>query len=492
MAWSKPILIVACCCLSIQWNLAMAAEVDEVLSTEQILSHPEFKGALAAVDAWIEGVQIYDKVPGVSVGIIHDQDLIWKKGYGYSNLEAKRPADEDTLYSICSISKLFTAIGVMQLRDEGKLRLRDSVKDHLDWFNVKQVHEDSGPVTIESLLTHSSGLPRESNFPYWNGPDFPFPTRQQMIDRLGEQETLYPSQLYFQYSNLALTLAGEIIQARSGQDYEQYIVNKILEPLGLSGTRTYYPEEMRGAELAIGYAGIGRSGIREPVQPFFTRGITPAAGFTSSVNDLAKFASWQFRLLEGGGDEVLNANTLREMHRVHWVDPDWKTTWGIGFNVRRVDDSTIVSHGGGCPGYITSFSMVPKQKIAAVVLTNAGDGPAGNIAVQILKTIGQALKESKTVQKEELPDFSMYEGNYEQPPWGGEIAVRQWGKKLVVINIPSNELDESMVKLEHDSGHTFIRLTDDDERREPWVFVMGDDGLAKRILRHSVYVNRIE
>jgi CubicO group peptidase (beta-lactamase class C family) len=214
----------------------------------------------------------------------------------------------------------------MQLRDAGKLRLGDSVNQHLDWFNIEQAHAGSGPITIESLLTHSSGLPRESDFPYWNGPDFPFPTREQLIDRLATQETLYPAQHYFQYSNLALSLAGEIIQERSGQDYGDYIKGQILEPLGLSSTRIYYPVEMRGKQLAIGYTGMHRSGMREPVDPFFTRGITAAAGFTSSVNDLASFASWQFRLLENGGKEVLDANTLREMHRVHWVDPDWETT----------------------------------------------------------------------------------------------------------------------------------------------------------------------
>ena len=469
-----------------------SSEEDEPLSADQFLAHPEVRGALAAIDAWIEGAQIYDKIPGVSVGIVRDQDLIWTSGYGYSNVEGERRADADTVYSICSISKLFTAISIMQLRDAGELELRDSVSSHLDWFNIKQEHVEAGPITIEGLLTHSSGLPRESDFPYWNGPDFPFPTRQQMIDRLNTQATLYPTQQYFQYSNLALTLAGEIVQQRSGQEYQEYVQENILEPLGLSSTRTYYPEEMRGDELAIGYTGMHRSGEREPVNPFFTRGITPAAGFTSSVSDLARFASWQFRLLENGGDEVLNVNTLREMHRVHWVDPDWETTWGIGFSVRQADDRTVVGHGGGCPGYITNFSMVPKEKIAIIVLTNAGDGPAGNIARNSLNTIIAASNEAKTPPEEEVPDFSMYEGNFDSRPWGGEVAIRQWGDQLVVIGIPSDDLDEAMIKLRHETDDTFVRLTDDDEPREPWVFEMTDDGTAERILRHSVYLNRID
>ena len=100
--------------VSVVLTLTAASPVvgeDEPPTTEQILAHPEVVGALAVIDAHLEGVKIYEKVPGISVGIVLDQDLIWQSGYGYSNLETKRPADADTLYSICSISKLFTAIG---------------------------------------------------------------------------------------------------------------------------------------------------------------------------------------------------------------------------------------------------------------------------------------------------------------------------------------------------------------------------------------------
>jgi len=457
-----------------------------------VSAHPEVQGALRALDAWIEGVQIYDRVPGISAGIVVGPDLVWTGSYGYSNLEAKRPAGPDTLYSICSISKLFTSIGIMQLRDAGKLRLSDPVADHLDWYSIEQSYDDSPPVTIETLLTHSSGLPRESDFPYWVGPEFPFPSRDEVIARLRQQKTLYPAQRYFQYSNLALTLAGEIIRERSGQDYEEYVSERILEPLGLDNTRPYYPEHLRGDMLAIGYTGMHRSGRRDPVKPFFTRGITPAAGFTSSVRDLAAFAGWQFRLLEQGSDDVLSANTLREMQRVHWVDPDWDTTWGLGFSVSRDDDMTLVGHGGGCPGYITQFLMNPKEQVAAIVLTNAGDGPAGNTAVQALRLMTAAVREADSPPEMAAPDYSMYEGNYTVLPWGGEIAVRQWGDELVKIDIPSDDLGDAISKLRHDGEHRFLRLTDDDEPREPWTFELGDDGKARRVYVHSIYYERID
>lgn len=484
----RIVTFIAFCGFAINPNLVFANEEIQQPTTDEILAHPEVKGALRAIDAWLEGVRIYERIPGISAGIIHDQALIWNKGYGYSNLETKRPADADTLYSICSISKLFTSIGIMQLRDANKLTLRDPVGDHLDWFSITQAYENSAPITIESLLTHTSGLPYEAGYPYWDGPDFPFPTRQRIIEGLKTQSTLYPAQTIYQYSNLAVSIAGEIVQARSGQDYQGYVKANILDPLGMTNTRPYYPVEKRGEQLAIGYSGFHRDAKREPVNPFFARGLTPAVGFTSSVKDLGKFASWQFRLLEEAGSEVLDAHTLREMHRVHWVDPDR----GIGFAVQRDGNTVVVGHGGGCPGYTTNFQMITKEKIAIVTMTNVSKGPTGRLNRNLLKTIRPALQAAQTTPVETVPDFSMYEGNFDAHPWGGEMAIRQWADQLVAITLPSDDLGEAMTRLKHEDGHTFVRLTDDGERREPWFFELGDDGRTQRVRYHDGYWMRIE
>lgn len=459
---------------------------------DELKAHPAVQGALNVIDAWVDGVRDYERVPGMSVGVVYDRELLWDKGYGYSNLESQRAADADTIYSICSISKLFTAIGIMQLRDAGKLTLRDPVADHLDWYAIEQSHSDDGPATIEGLLTHSSGLPRESDFPYWNAPEFPFPTREEMIERIREQQTLYPASTYYQYSNLALALAGEVIQERSGTEYQEYMQKAILDPLGMEDTRTFYPENLRGEQLAIGYTGLDRRGAREPVNPFFTRAITAAAGFTSTVRDLARFATWQFETLDDGGNEVLNRNSLREMHRVHWISTDWETTRGLGFRVMRVDDETYVGHGGACPGYITEFLIMPEHRIGAITLTNAGDGPAGNTVMNLLKVIKPAIDAAHEPSEEEIPNYSMYEGNYEAPPWGGEVAVRQSGEHLVLINLPSDDLPDAMTRLKHREGNVFVRLTDKDEEREPWEFHIRPDGKPEKVVVHSHELYRIE
>ncbi|MBK6842994.1 MAG: beta-lactamase family protein [Gemmatimonadetes bacterium] len=111
---------------------------------------------------------------------------------GMADIERKIPASPATLYSICSISKLFTSISVMQLRDRGLVRLDDPVERHLPWFNIKRTHPASGAITVEGLLTHASGLPREAAFPYWSAPSFEFPTRQQIIDALSSEGDAVP------------------------------------------------------------------------------------------------------------------------------------------------------------------------------------------------------------------------------------------------------------------------------------------------------------
>jgi len=457
----------------------------------QILSHPEVQGALKIIDAWLDGFQVYENVPGLSVAILLDQEVLYRKSYGYANLEKKVKANADTLYSICSISKLFTSIGIMQLRDAGKLRLDDPLEKHLSWFDIQQAHKSSGPITIEGLLTHSSGLPRESDFPYWRGPDFPFPSRQQMLSKLDEQETLYPARQQFLYSNLGLSLAGEIVTSCSDQEYTAYVSKKILDPLEMNNTRPFFPEELHGKQMAIGYSGFDRSRERKPVKPFYARGITPAAGFTSSVNDLIKFVRWQFRLLAERGHDVLDTNTLREMHRVHWVDPDWKTTWGLGFKVLRAEDKTVVGHGGRCPGYRTSVQMIPKEKLAAIVLSNASDAKVDVITEGMFRIIGGALLKARVPPKEPPPDLSIYEGNYEMKPWGGERAIRQWGNHLAMIPLPTNDLSEGITRLKHVVDHEFVRLTKEDEPRESVVFQIGPDGRAIYLTQHSSISKRI-
>ena len=159
----------------------------------------DYTEAFNLVEVWLEAQKDFEKLPGLTVIVIEDQKVLWSGAFGLSNVEKNIKAETSTLCSICSISKLFTSIAIMKLYDEGKIRLDDRVNDLLPSYNLEQKFPESGPITIRTLLTHSSGLPREAGYPYWTDPDFPFPSREQIDAKLNEQETLYLSSTYFQW-----------------------------------------------------------------------------------------------------------------------------------------------------------------------------------------------------------------------------------------------------------------------------------------------------
>lgn len=463
-------------------------------SAQAVVEHPRVAEALRVVDVWLEAQGAYEQIPGLSAAIVHDQETLWTGAHGYAHPERRAPATPETLYSICSISKLFTAMGVMQLRDAGALALSDPVSRHLPWFRLREAHEGSAPVTVAGLLTHSAGLPRESDHPYWSAPDFQFPAREAIIEGLVNQETLYPAWRYFQYSNLGLTLAGEIVRERSGVSFGEYIQQRILEPLGLDDTRPYMPEYLWGNQLATGYSALTRDGAREPVPFFHARAIGPAAGFSSNAVDLARFAAWQFRLT-GDAEEVLRAHTLQEMQRVHWVDPSFETYWGLGFGVYRTGGTTFVGHGGSCPGYRTQLLLQNDDRIATIFMANANGVDTGKYARGMHALVAPAVKEALRARDSATasssadmgdvgdPGLDRYLGAYDAQPWGGETAVVRWKGGLALLSLPTDDPVRALTRLEHVDGHAFRRVRSDDQPGEPIRFEVDADGRATALVR---------
>jgi CubicO group peptidase (beta-lactamase class C family) len=454
---------------------------------------PRVASALEILEIWLDAEVAYRGIPGISVGVVYDQNLVWSKGFGYATVESKTAATPSTIYSICSISKLFTSTAIMQLRDQGKLRLDDPVKKHLPWFNIKDTYPDAPEITIQGILTHSSGLPREADFPYWTGPEYPFPTREQMIEKLSSQEELYPGDTFYQYSNLGMSLLGEVVAAVSGQPYPDYIQQNILDPLGLEDTSSEMPEEHKGERLATGYTLRMRDGTRKAMPFFQVRGIAPAAGFASTVEDLARFASWQFRLLEEGGTEVLAANTLKEMHRVHWLEPNFRTARGWGYSISNREDKIFVGHGGSCPGYKTSLSMSPKDKVAVIVMTNGNDISPGTYGQHIFDVVAPAIAEAVESPGEgERPDPALekYVGRYDRP-LGGETYVLIVDGNLTMIRMPTSDPSSRRTTMKQVGENNFRVIRDDGELAEAVTFEVGPDGKVTRMIRNTNYSIRV-
>lgn len=440
--------------------------------------------AFRIIEAWLQASMAFRKVPGMSVGVVAGDELIWAKGFGTTDAAGRVPATPSSVYSICSISKVFTAISVMQLVEADKVQLDKPITDVLPWATFKETDPSSGPVTLRGLLTHSAGVPREAGFEYWAGPDFTFPTRDQIRDTFADQTKLFGTYQHYQYSNLGLTLAGEVVAERSGQPYERYVRDNVLLPLGLGDTTTALPMDLYGKRLAVGHGYLKRDGTRDTLKPFDAKGVMPAAGFASTVEDLARFVRWQFRLLRTGTTEVLQPGTLRDMQRVQFLSPDWRMSRGLGFGVYRQNDKTYVGHSGECPGYYTRFMMDMPSETAVIVMINAAE-PTAPYTNGIFDILGKRKGFSFKGTAPASIDLEPYVGLYSTQPWGAEQMIMPWAGGLVALSLPSDAPAREMTFLKPDGTDSFRRVRDDGSVAEAVRFERGRDGKVRRIIWHA-------
>ena len=401
----------------------------------------DVQGAVRLFSAWLEGQIAYRGLPGVVAGVVADQDLVWTAGFGFAETQAKRPMTPATKFRMASHSKLFTATAIMQLREQGKLRLDDPVSKHLPWFRVKPAEPDAPPITIEDLLTHSSGLPREAGA-HWT--TYEFPTEDQLRNLMPERQAAFAPEVRWKYSNLAYSLAGMIVEAVSGEKWADYIQRHIYQPLGMNASSV----DQNVSGLAVGYGRRMPDGSRD-VMPFVdARGMGAATGITSTVEDMAKFVSAQFRKGPMGGRQVLSTASLREMHRIRMLENNWTQGNAIGFAVRRAGDKVYVGHGGGYPGYTTQTWIQLESKVGVIVLTNTNDSNPNEIAMQLMSTVGEAVATATAAKPKAVawdPSWARFAGLYRGP--GGDSQVVLLKERLVIITPNAPNLD-NRVQLE--------------------------------------------
>ncbi|HLI81321.1 MAG TPA: serine hydrolase domain-containing protein, partial [Candidatus Binataceae bacterium] len=234
-----------------------------------------------------------DLVPGAAVGIVRDQDLVWSRGFGYADLASDRAMDADTLFRCGSITKTFTATAIMQLRDEGRLGLDDPIARYIPEFGaVKARFAAPDKVTFRRLLTHTSGLIGEGPNNGWERLEFP--PIEEMIAALPRTEIVIKPETQYKYSNLGFALMGEAIARISGMPYADYIQRNLLHPLGMNSSDFALSDAMR-PRMATGYTIRWLEGEPQIAPHPPLRGWDAAGSLYSSVNDLARWISLQFR-----------------------------------------------------------------------------------------------------------------------------------------------------------------------------------------------------
>lgn len=459
----NTMLLLVCCLVVCHVGTTARAEDEERTAS---------KGeAVYLLETWIESVIDFDRLPGISIAVVHDQELVFAKGFGYADVERRVEATPGTVYGICSISKLFTSIALMQLRDEGRLSLEDQVSKHLPWFAPDILSDEAQPPTLRDLLRHSGGLPCAPDLTFWPAPELLFPTREELTERVSDLKMSYPPNTTFNYSNLGYSLLGEVVSVVSGVEYADYVRQNIIEPLGLEATTPFIPRDLSERGTAIGYGRWPRKGSRERTSNYDWGAMTPAGGFYSTVLDLAEFARWQFRVLDGKDDHVLSQKTLKEMYSVEWPDPQW----GLGFSIWQMPGAEFVGHQGGCPGYKSQIILCPEEEIGIVAMFNATDAPQFTVVFRIYEIMAPALM-APGGEDERSSEWSKYTGYYTGEKSWSEAEVLEWEGNLAVMWIPTPDPVGSLVKLQRVEGEIFRQVKSDGTLGKHYAFKAGPDG----------------
>jgi CubicO group peptidase (beta-lactamase class C family) len=338
------------------------------------VSKPELQAQLTRR---LRAAQAEQRLPSVAASVFRRGDLLWQDATGHAEVEAARVASPDTQYRIGSITKTFTAVLVLQLRDAGELSLDDPLTKH--------VPEAAHAPTLGRLLSHVSGLQREPPGEIWES--LRAPSRDELVAGTASAEQLLATGSWWHYSNLAYALLGEVVARRTGGTWEDALRERLLEPLGLTRTSVDVAEPAARGYLVEPYSDAVR---REPDVDF---GGSGALGrLWSTVRDLAVWGSF----LVTGADGVLTAATLEEMSHVRaMVDHDrWTLAWGSGLALYRSGDEVFVGHGGAMPGHLAGLVASRGTGIGAAVLTNTSAGARPEaLALELARTAADVLPE---------------------------------------------------------------------------------------------------
>lgn len=380
----------------------------------------ELKRALAYIKDWLRFKYEREEVPGIVVAVSYKGKVLLNEAYGYANLETKEKMTTDHIFRIASHSKTFAATAVMQLQENGKLKIDDYAVKYLSWLKD---HEDKRwqKVTIRQLLSHGAGVIRDGlNQGYWSL-EKPFPDEGELKKEILRTDLIIDNNTALKYSNYGYSLIGMIIEAASGQKFATYTVENIIKPLGLKSTGPEYKDIIKD-RLVTGYSSLDDKKKRLPIANIDTHAMVAATGFYSTSAELCKYFSAHVL----GSGLLLDDESKKEMQKSQWQVKHQaeKEEYALGLDIEYIKGKRTFGHGGGFPGQITKTICYPDQELVITVLTNSLDGEAGNKAKSIFKAIDFFQKGSQKT----VADNLKYEGRFMTLWYAVDFVAK--GKKM--------------------------------------------------------------
>ena len=242
------------------------------------------------------------KVVGISIALVDNQETVWAEGFGFADKEKEVKATSQTIYRIGSVSKLFTALSVMQLTEQGKINIDNPVRTYIPDFKIKSRFDKPGIITTRGLLTHHSGIPSSMNYKFFS--DNPFPI-DSIVELLNEEYTCTQPNTIWSYSNPAYTLLGVLTEKVSGEKFKDYTQNHLFQPMNMKNSSFVLTKDMEK------FYAKGYTNGKEFNEPYISQ--YPAGTVHSNVLDMANFIKMICNNGSFNGKQIIKEETLNEM-----------------------------------------------------------------------------------------------------------------------------------------------------------------------------------
>lgn len=314
----------------------------------------------AAIDEYLTARMRSARIPGLAAAVVKGDRIVYLKGFGQAN-PSGRPVTAQTPFLIGSITKPFTTLALMQLVEAGRVQLDAPVQRYLPWFRTADA-EASARITVRMLIDQTSGLPQQPTLATWTWPDEP-QAMERLVRLLADAELNFPPGQSFAYSNANYVALGLIVQAVSGQSYEDYVQEHIFAPLEMRHSYVSQEEAIRDG-MATGHRWW--FGFPVPVTLPYNRANLPAGFIISSAEDLAHFLIAQMNGGHFRGRQVLSP----EMTALMQAEPP-PGTYGLGWESLRIDRRRLINADGATANFQGSLFFDPEAGVGVFVIANA-------------------------------------------------------------------------------------------------------------------------
>jgi CubicO group peptidase (beta-lactamase class C family) len=303
-----------------------------------------------------------EKVPGLAIAVVDDQNILWEEGFGYTDWDHRIPITPNTLFSIQSMSKSFTATAAMFAAQDGLVDLDASIITYVPDFHINSIFEDhpEQKITLRMLLSHTAGFAFEA--PYGSNYDHPAYSFEKHIASISDTWLKFPVGTRYSYSNLGIDLAGYILQVRSGMPFVQYVQKKVLDPLGMKNSTLDVQQIRANPTRAIGHT------VGNPFRPPVDFLLIPSGGVWTTAEDMVRYL--QFHINKGAlhGTRLLGEDLAETMYTPPNIPAHYSAQ---GIIVTPEHGTRRFEHGGGGWGFNSDMIWYPELKLGAVVLCNA-------------------------------------------------------------------------------------------------------------------------